>query len=133
LDLQKAWHGLHYLLTGHIWETGARLGFLVSGGRAIGEADSFWRPVRLFNPDGVVALADALSTVSDEILWSRFHAQRMNELGVYPAIWDETEHNLREECLGYFHDVKSFVSKAACDGAALIVQTPNLGGIDEVV
>lgn len=127
VDLHKAWHGLHYLLTGHCGEAAAPLGFLLSGGRAIGQADWYWTATRLFSPADVKALDKALAAVSDENLWSRFDAARMNELEVYPLIWDESEDALREEYLDYFQKLKAFVSQAAAEDDGLVVQTPKLG------
>src|SRR5688500_6275073 len=36
-DLDKAWHGIHYLLTGTAWEGAEPLNFLVAGGRPVGD------------------------------------------------------------------------------------------------
>lgn len=34
--MDKAWHGIHYLLTGTAWEGDPPLNFLVTGGREVG-------------------------------------------------------------------------------------------------
>ncbi|MER7284053.1 DUF1877 family protein [Dactylosporangium sp. NPDC000244] len=38
LDLDKSWHGIHFLLTGTAWEVGDGAGAAVLGGGEIGEA-----------------------------------------------------------------------------------------------
>lgn len=40
VDIDKAWHGLHYLLTGTAWEGAPPLNFLAAGGREVGEVES---------------------------------------------------------------------------------------------
>src|SRR5687767_14577361 len=46
-DLDKAWHGIHYLLTGTAAEGGKPLDFLVSGGREVGNVDIGYGPARV--------------------------------------------------------------------------------------
>jgi hypothetical protein len=36
VHLEKAWHGLHFLLTGSAGESGVPLGFLLEGGQEVG-------------------------------------------------------------------------------------------------
>ena len=38
-SLDKAWHGIHYLLTGSAWEGELPLGFICQGGSAVGDID----------------------------------------------------------------------------------------------
>jgi hypothetical protein len=120
--LEKAWHGLHFLLTGSAWESEGVLGFLASGGEALGQVDLGYGPARFLRPDAVEQLDDALSQISDDELWSRFDPARMETEGVYPVIWDEPEDELRDEYLGYFRKLQAFVSQARRDGKALIVR-----------
>ena len=39
VHLEKAWHGLHFLLTGSAGESCVPLGFLLEGGQEVGEDD----------------------------------------------------------------------------------------------
>jgi hypothetical protein len=39
LDVDKAWHGIHYLLTGTAWEGDPPLDFIVKGGSQVGDVD----------------------------------------------------------------------------------------------
>src|ERR1700722_3238791 len=49
LDVDKAWHGLHFLLTGTAWEGAPPLDFIVKGGRQIGDVDVGYGPARAFS------------------------------------------------------------------------------------
>jgi len=117
VSLEKAWHGLHYLLTGSAMEGSWPLGFLLFGGEAVGEDDA----ARRLSPDSVRELNSALGAISDDKIWSRFDADKMTTDGVYPNIWDEPEQELREEYLMYFHHLKQLIQLAAQKGDALLI------------
>jgi hypothetical protein len=120
LSLEKAWHGLHYLLTGSAAEGEWPLAFLLQGGEEVGEDDGYGPP-RLFAHDEVEELDAALSAISDDELWRRFDPEQMEAEGVYPNCWDEAEDDLREEYLSYFHQVKQVVHNANANGLCLLV------------
>lgn len=120
VHLEKAWHGLHYLLTGSASEGDLPLAFLLQGGEEIGEDDGYGPP-RLFSHEQVRELDAALSPISDDELWNRFDPAQMSAEGVYPSCWDEPEEELRKEYLFYFHEIKKIVQKANTDGHALLV------------
>jgi hypothetical protein len=118
ISLEKAWHGLHFLLTGDPWGGAGYRAFLLCGGREQGE-DMGYGPARLFDADEVGEIANTLGGISAEELWSRFDAERMEEAEVYPGIWDEPEEDLREEYVEYFEMLKDFVLQTAKDGNSL--------------
>ena len=120
LSLEKAWHGLHYLLTGSAAEGGLPLGFLLEGGEEVGDDDGYGPP-RIFSPEEVEQIDTALAAVSDDALWSRFDPDEMSSEGVYPECWDEDEDELREEYLSYFHEMKKVVKNARTSGKSLLV------------
>jgi hypothetical protein len=120
ISLEKAWHGLHYLLTGSAHDGEFPLGFILQGGQEFGEDDGYGQP-RLFNPSEVAQIDQALAAISDDQLWRRFDAEQMSEQGVYPDIWDEDDPDLREEYLHYFNELKSIVNRAAQKKCGLVV------------
>jgi hypothetical protein len=119
--LEKAWHGLHFLLTGSSWGGEGVLSFLTTGGEPMGDIDLGYGPARSLRPDAVAELDAALSRISDDELWSRFDPATMEAEGVYPLIWDEPEEDLRDEYLTYFRGLKEFVRRAHQEGKALIL------------
>ncbi|HLJ93199.1 MAG TPA: YfbM family protein [Gemmataceae bacterium] len=120
VHLEKAWHGLHFLLTGSAGESGVPLGFLLEGGQEVGEDDGYGAP-RLFQPGEVQQINAALAPISDDKLWGRFDAELMEAENIYPCIWDEEEEELRDEYLTYFHELKKVVAQAAEGGMGLLV------------
>ena len=116
VSLEKAWHGIHYLLTGEQWGGQGPLAFLLSGGKTSGDEGPRW-----FTPEESKAIHKALTDVSDEVFWSRFDASKMEELEIYPIIWDEEEEELQEEYLMYLNDLKQVVELAAESDRGLVV------------
>ena len=98
-DLDKAWHGLHYLFTGTAWEGDPPLNFLVTGGREVGDEEVGYGPARTFTPAETREIAGALAALSDEQLRARFAPQEMMRLEVYPEIWDRDP--AEDDTLGY--------------------------------
>lgn len=119
VSLEKSWHGLHYLLTGEVWEGTGPLGFLLSGGEVLGDDEE--SGVRWFTPDETAKINAALANVTDDELWSRFDADAMESQEIYPGIWDEDESDLKEEYLSYFNELKKVVQSAASAGQGLMV------------
>jgi hypothetical protein len=121
VSLEKAWHGLHYLLTGSATEGPPPLGFILEGGKPIGDGGGYGPP-RLFSPSEVQQMHKALSAISDNKLWSRFNAEEMTDQDVYPGIWDEPEEELREEYVMYFNELKKLFAAAASKKLAVVVR-----------
>ena len=114
-QLDKAWHGIHYLLTQSVWEGEEPLNFLLAGGSQVGELDVGYGPARAFSSQQVEAIALALHSIDDAFLRSRFNPDEMMRLEIYPAIWDRdpAEDDAFGYCATYFADLKSFVQRAA--------------------
>ena len=120
VSLEKAWHGLHFLLTGSAEGGDPPLNFLLKGGTPVGEDLGYGEP-RLLAPAEVRQMDAALAGLSADQLWARFDPARMKQEGIYPGIWDEPEAELREEYVGYFQELKRLVHAAAGRGQALLV------------
>src|SRR5437763_27473 len=85
LDIDKAWHGIHFLLTGTAWEGSPPLDFLVRGGRQVGDVDVGYGPARGFTSAEVQGLARALSAIAPDALLARYDHRAMNALDLYPG------------------------------------------------
>lgn len=120
VELEKSWHGLHYLLTGSATDGDEPLNFLLAG-EPLGDDDPEDGPPRYLSPEAVISLGTALSALSDDELWSRFDPDLMESEGIYPGVWDEPEADLQEEYLTYFRELQKFVRQARIEGKALVV------------
>lgn len=121
-SLEKAWHGLHYLLNdGRAWEGTPPLNFIVAGGTEVPGSDGGYGSARAYTPDETRRIQQALSQVTGEQLWSHFDADKMSNQGVYPEIWDEPEDELRSEYTDYLQGMQEFVAATASNGHGLLV------------
>lgn len=85
ISLDKAWHGVHYLLCGKA-EPGTDLASqAVMGGTEIGD-DLGYGPARYFDVDEVAAIARELTRPNLEAqMLARWDRDQMVQLGIYPA------------------------------------------------
>lgn len=122
-DIDKAWHGIHFLLTGTAWEGEPPYNFLIEGGEAVGDEDVGYGPARAFNASQTRTIADALDVLTRNELATRFNAERMRSLEIYPDIWDRDpkDDDTLGYCLDFYDELKAFVRRAADDGLCLLV------------
>ena len=121
LDVDKAWHAIHFLLCGHPWEGEPPLDFIVSGGIPVSE-DLGYGPARAFSSSELSEITAALEPITLEVLKSRFNPAVFKEHEIYPDIWDESESEcLDEYVLKHFKRLKQFLQRANAEGKALIV------------
>ncbi len=88
LSLDKAWHGIHYLLTGLAEPDSTPLSQVIMGGTEIGDDDLGYGPARYFAPADVATAATELGAPTLEAqMQGRFDPARMTGLGIYPGGW----------------------------------------------
>ena len=64
--LDKAWHGIHFVLTGSGWGGEPPLNFMVSGGTEVGDEDMGYGPARAFTSAEVPRIHEALAAIPPE-------------------------------------------------------------------
>lgn len=123
IDLDKAWHGIHFLLTQTAWEGDPPLNFLLQGGTQIGDVDVGLGPARALRSADIAAVNEALKPIDEAFLRSKFDPTRMMKLQIYPEIWDRDPED--DDTLGYcldnFKELKHFVSEAAARRSGLLI------------
>ena len=120
LDVDKAWHGLHFLLTGTAWGGSFPLSFIVAGGEEVGD-DLGYGPARGLTSADVRTVDAALQPLAPDKLGQRFDAERMTELQIYPDGWSHDPEGEREYLLDFYADLRAFVHRTAEQGHALLV------------
>lgn len=118
LALDKAWHGLHFLLTGSATDTTLPLGAAILGGQEVGE-DLGYGPARYLSPAEVSTVADALGQLTHEDLGARFDPSAMEGEKVYPGQWSEPDNE--EWLLEAFDDVKAYYTAARDRGYGMLL------------
>ncbi len=123
IDLDKAWHGIHFLLTGSQWEGKEPLCYLVAGGKTIGDIDVGYGPARALTSKQVASFNIALSGISSDNLRQRYDPQALKKAEIYPEIWDNDP--AEDDALGYlvemFEDLKAFIKKTSEQKKGMVV------------
>ena len=120
-DVDKAWHCIHFMLTGRTDRGPELLSSAIFGGDEIGE-DVGYGPARIMDPAEVKKVAVALMSIDDAAFSSRFNPQAMKSADIYLAdmcLRDGTE--ALDYLLQNFHSLAEFYRAAASrdDGAIL--------------
>jgi hypothetical protein len=124
VDLDKAWHGLHFLFTGASDGDDEPSCYLLTGGDEVGEVEWGDPVARMLGPAQVRSFGGFLNGFDRETLTARFDPARMTELEIYPdVIWERDE---RDETLGYlfenFETLRDFVARAADSGDSVVIR-----------
>jgi uncharacterized protein DUF1877 len=118
LSLDKAWHGLHYLLCASAEPEPTPLGQAVLGGDDVGEDFAGYGPARALDPAAVETIAVALADPElASALPARYDARAMTKLELYPFGWDEQD---AAWLLDAFANLRGLYADAAAHGRAVV-------------
>jgi hypothetical protein len=112
LELDKAWHGVHFVLSGTVEPGESLLSKAVLGGTEIGDDFSGYGPARFFTAEEAAEVAAALAHAQPH-----YDAERMNELEIYPFGWSD---EARDWILGELANLRTFYADAAANGRAIV-------------
>ncbi|MBK6441831.1 MAG: YfbM family protein [Actinomycetales bacterium] len=119
VDLDTAWHGIHWLLTGTAYDTESHAGQAIFGGDAIG-ADLGHGPAHLIDPRTVKKISAALDALPASEVAARVDFDAMLDANIYPGFWDEQDvfHTwLRPR----YKQLRKFYRRAARASSAVLV------------
>lgn len=119
IDVDKAWHGIHYILTGREDVGTEPLSWAVLGGEEVGDEIGYG-PARFLQPEQVNGIAAWLP--DDTVFKTRFDPQAMEKAGIYPeAIWVRDGDDALDYLLENYRELVAFYKSAAerGDGAIL--------------
>jgi hypothetical protein len=127
LDLEKSWHILHYLFTGHIDGSKAP-GDALLAGEELGD-DLGYGPARLHTEEETQGFARFLEPLDVARLHERVNYREMSRIGVYsmpmgPGSDAEHENELRAEVASYFPQLREYVVKMAAKKSGLLIWLP---------
>jgi len=120
LEIDKAWHGLHFLLTGTAWEGDFPLNFIATGGQEVGD-DLGYGPARALTSGEVHKIDAALEPLTRGALVQRFDPARMTELEIYPFGWSDDPDGELEYLLDFYAELRAFLRRTAERRDALLV------------
>ncbi len=114
-ELDKAWHGIHWLLSGLADGGEEPLCYLLTGGEQVGDVDVGYGPARALTSRQVADWSDALAAISRDELALRFDPQAMLDADIYPEIWARTitgEEDTLDYLLEAYARLRDFVDAA---------------------
>jgi hypothetical protein len=119
IDVDKAWHGIHYLLAGDTSGGEPPLSNVVLGGTEIGD-DVGYGPARYLTADEVQAAADALKDITPESFRTRYVAAELSTNGIYPEIWDDAADDAVGYLTTWYETLRDYYIDAATKGHAML-------------
>lgn len=123
VSIDKAWHAIHYILTGEIWEIPEDniLANLVLGGEPVNDDDMGYGPARLLSKEMVSQLSNAMKDWDEAAFRAKFDKNVMVENEIYPMMEDEDEEIFFQYVWENFDALKQFFKETAEKGLNMIV------------
>lgn len=117
--VDKAWHGIHFLLACNPGDGEDPTAKAVLGGTEIGD-DLGYGPARYLTVAEVQEVADAIRPIDREELARRFNARAMAEADIYAFQPEDAEAEL-EYFTSYYEELKRYYEDAAKNGKAMLL------------
>ena len=119
IDVDKAWHGIHYLLTGDSWGGEPPLANAVLGGTEIGD-DFGYGPARYLTADEVHAVAVALKDITPDAFRVRYVPAELTKNEIYPEIWSDPDDDAVGYLTTWYETLRDYYIDAAARGHAML-------------
>jgi hypothetical protein len=118
--LDKAWHAIHFVLTGSRLGGDEPLNFLASEGTPIGEIDVGYGPARVLTSQQVRRLAAALASIEPDEVARRVDLEQLDREAIYPGNWQRNGYGV-DYVVGNYRDMRAFIARLAAQGHGLIL------------
>jgi hypothetical protein len=120
IDVDKAWQGLHYLLTGAATEGEGPQSLAIFGGEEFGPEIGIGS-TRFLTPEQVRDVSAALADFSETELRANFNPQDMAAQKIYPnVIWVRDGEEALDYLLDSFRSLAEFYADAAARGDGVL-------------
>ncbi len=122
IDVDKAWDGIIYLLTGqNASNSNHPLVSVFFSGQLIDQTqDLGYGPAHYLTPKQVKDINKIISEITTETLSKKYNPKKMSEMAVYPEIWEDEGDEALEYLISYFDEIKDFYSNAVKEKQAII-------------
>ena len=111
IDTDKAWHAIHFILSGTVYDAYLPEGFLL-GGTEIGD-ELAYGPARYLNVSEVKKVAQYLQALPEDVIQAQFDYKALHKNDIYPSIWDRTDTADLEYIADYYEEIRDFMLDAA--------------------
>jgi hypothetical protein len=124
MDVDKSWEGIFYLLNGQALATSDEaappLSWTLLAPQEIDpNQDLGYGPATYTTIDQTREVSAALNGISADELKAKYDGKIMNELGIYPEVWDNNES--LEYLIDNYTSLKDFYYHAVKDSQAVII------------
>jgi len=120
-DIDKAWHGIHFLLCDDPTYGVGVLGFIMDGGHSIGRVDVGYGPARAFRKAELEQIYQAIENIKADDLKRKCDKKRFKSNSIYPFIWDDPDDECFVYLLSYFASLKCFLKRTLDAGKGILV------------
>ena len=121
IDVDKAWHGIHFLLAGTTWEANNTAGEAVMGGRVVAEIDLGMGPCRYHTVERVREISSELEKLAPDTLKPRFDPAAMMQNAIYPMMWDQNDPDDLKYLISNYRKLQKFYMEAGQKGSAMLL------------
>ena len=118
--LKKAWHAIHYVLTGSRLGGDEPLNFLVDEGTPVGEVDVGYGPARVLTSAQVRRIAEALAPISPEEIGRRVDVARLDREAIYPGHWQRNGMGAGD-VVSKYRDLRDLMARLAEQGQGVVL------------
>lgn len=118
--LDKAWHAIHFALTGSRLGGEEPLNFLLSEGTPVGEVDVGYGPARVLTSRQVQAIAGALRPIEPDVVASRLDLKKLDEEVIYPGNWQRDGVGVDYVVSSYRH-MRDLIVRLADQGLGMVL------------
>ncbi len=118
--LKKAWHAIHFVLTGSRLGGDEPLNFLISEGTTVGEVDVGYGPARVLTSRQVQDIAGALAALGPEDVASRVDLKKLDEEVIYPGNWQRDGIGV-DYVVSSYRDMRDLIVRLADQGLGMVL------------
>lgn len=115
LEIDKAWHAIHFTLTGETDESDTNnfLSKLVFSGNPVSDEDVGYGSAMEITADEVKRIHLSIRDITKSDFHHEFNVQKMAKNDIYPVTEDEDENEFFEYVWQYFELLNSFFARAS--------------------
>jgi hypothetical protein len=118
--LHRAWHAIHFALTGSRLGGEEPLNFLVAEGTPVGEVDVGFGPARVLTSQQVGRIAAALAPIQPDDVARRVDLGKFDQEVIYPGNWQSNGFGV-DDVINTYRDMRDLIERAAERGEGLVL------------
>lgn len=107
IDIDKAWHAIHYLFTNSAWGGPIPAKWIIYGDIPIPELNGGYGPDCYLEPAQVSKVNNLLKDVSEDEFRKRYNPRKLDSTDIYPNIWYRDTDSELEYLLYHYKNLRT--------------------------